>query len=200
MKFNNNQKNTSNNYNNLNQNSNNTNSIKDSIDIRNSQNLNFKNTKNNNSKKNSIFLKKNNLVNKNYYDYFNEKSEKKESNDKVDNIYTKRSSNYELNIYDDKSSYNSQKRSNPKSHHKKRRESKISDKITEFEEEHDESKEFNFCRYLKYLICCKRKNRTLRFYERFRIKIISEENIINNYFDVYNLLDSKIRKNDFEGA
>ena len=200
MKFNNNQKNTSNNYNNLNQNSNNTNSIKDSIDIRNSQNLNFKNTKNNNSKKNSIFLKKNNLVNKNYYDYFNEKSEKKESNDKVDNIYTKRSSNYELNIYDDKSSYNSQKRSNQKSHHKKRRESKISDKITEFEEEHDESKEFNFCRYLKYLICCKRKNRTLRFYERFRIKIISEENIINNYFDVYNLLDSKIRKNDFGGA
>ena len=50
------------------------------------------------------------------------------------------------------------------------------------------------------MICCKRKNKTLNYYEHFRIKIISEENIINNYFDVYNLLDSKIRKDDFEGA
>ena len=196
MKFSNNQRNN-NNYNSLNQNSNNTNSIKDSFDrYQNNQNLNFKN---NNSNKN-IFLKKNPYINKNYYDYFNEKFEKKESNDKVENIYTKRSSKYDLNNYDDKSSCNSQRKSNRKSFPKSIRERKFSDKITELEEELDESQEFNFCKYLKYLICCKRKNRTLKYYEQFRIKIISEENIINNYFNVYNLLDSKIRKNDFGGA
>ena len=196
MKFSNNQKNN-NNYNSLNQNSNNTNSIKDSFDrYQNNQNLNFKN---NNSNKN-IFLKKNPYINKNYYDYFNEKFEKKESNDKVENIYTKRSSKYDLNNYDDKSSCNSQRKSNRKSFPKSIRERKFSDKITELEDELDESQEFNFCKYLKYLICCKRKNRTLKYYEQFRIKIISEENIINNYFNVYNLLDSKIRKNDFGGA
>ena len=200
IKFYNNQINNNNNYNNLNQYSNNTNSIKDSIEIyQNNQNMNFKNNKNNTPNKDMI-LKRSHLLNKYYYNYFNEKLEKKENNDKVENIYSKKNSKNKLNIFDDNISLNSKKKLNRKSYPKKRRERKITDKNSEYEEEQDESKEFNFCKYLGYLICCKRKNRTLNYYEHFRIKIISEENIINNYFDVYNLLDSKIRKNDFEGA
>ena len=104
-----------------------------------------------------------------------------------------------LYIFDDNNDSNNKKKSHQKSYHKKRREPTITDKNTEYGEEQDKSKKFNFCKYIGYLTCCKRKNKTLKYYERFRIKIISEENIITNYFNVYNLLNSKIRKNDFEG-
>ena len=71
---------------------------------------------------------------------------------------------------------------------------KITNKNSEYEETQGNYKEFNFFKYyLGYMFCCKRKNKTLNYYKNFRIKIISEENIINNYFDIYNLfLNSKI--------
>ena len=200
MRFNNNNIN-----NNINQFSNNTNSFKDSTDIyQNNQNMNFKNDKNNFNKQNNkdLFFKRNVLLNKYYYNYFQEKSEKKENNENDNiNIYSKKKShNNKLHLFDDGYNINNKKKLNQKTYNKKSRQRKITNKNSESEENNDNDKEFNFCKYLGYMICCKRKNKTLNYYEHFRIKIISEENIINNYFDVYNLLDSKIRKDDFEGA
>ena len=200
MRFNNNNIN-----NNINQFSNNTSSFKDSTDIyQNNQNMNFKNDKNNFNNKNNkdLFFKRNVLLNKYYYNYFNEKSEKKENNENDNiNIYSKKKShNNKLHLFDDGYNINNKKKLNQKTYNKKSRQRKITDKNSESDENNDNDKEFKFCKYLGYMICCKRKNKTLNYYEHFRIKIISEENIINNYFDVYNLLDSKIRKDDFEGA
>ena len=200
MRFNNNNIN-----NNINQFSNNTSSFKDSTDIyQNNQNMNFKNDKNNFNNQNNkdLFFKRNVLLNKYYYNYFQEKSEKKENNENDNiNIYSKKKShNNKLHLFDDGYNINNKKKLNQKTYNKKSRQRKITDKNSESDENNDNDKEFNFCKYLGYMICCKRKNKTLNYYEHFRIKIISEENIINNYFDVYNLLDSKIRKDDFEGA
>ena len=191
--------------NNINQFSNNTSSFKDSTDIyQNNQNMNFKNDKNNFNNQNNkdLFFKRNVLLNKYYYNYFQEKSEKKENNENDNiNIYSKKKShNNKLHLFDDGYNINNKKKLNQKTYNKKSRQRKITDKNSESEENNDNDKEFKFCKYLGYMICCKRKNKTLNYYEHFRIKIISEENIIKNYFDVYNLLDSKIRKDDFEGA
>ena len=46
----------------------------------------------------------------------------------------------------------------------------------------------NFINYLKYLLCCKKNNFDISYYENIRFKIISEENIFQNYFDICNLI------------
>lgn len=57
-------------------------------------------------------------------------------------------------------------------------------------------KKFSFFTYVKYLICCKKNNPKISYYEDFRNKIISEENLLQNYIDIYQLL--KIYKDDKE--
>ena len=42
--------------------------------------------------------------------------------------------------------------------------------------------------YVLYLINPKNKNPKINFYKSFRINIISEENLIQNHFDIYKLL------------
>ena len=49
-------------------------------------------------------------------------------------------------------------------------------------------KKFNFWYYRWYKLTCGRKNKYFKEYEDFRIKIISEENIIKNHLNVLNLL------------
>ena len=39
-----------------------------------------------------------------------------------------------------------------------------------------------------YLICCCSNNKFIQHYEKIRESLISEENIIQNYIDIYNLL------------
>ena len=51
-----------------------------------------------------------------------------------------------------------------------------------------EKQNFNWCKYLGYLICCGKNDKKLQYYEDFRAKLISEENIIQNYMDTYKLL------------
>ena len=51
-----------------------------------------------------------------------------------------------------------------------------------------EKQNFNWCKYLGYLICCGRNDKKLQYYEDFRAKLISEENIIQIYMDTYKLL------------
>ena len=38
------------------------------------------------------------------------------------------------------------------------------------------------------MICCGSNNKKIRYYENIRETLISEENIIQNYLDIYNLL------------
>ena len=51
-----------------------------------------------------------------------------------------------------------------------------------------EKQNFHWCKYLGYLICCGRNDKQLTYYEEFRARLISEENIIQNYMDTYKLL------------
>ena len=47
---------------------------------------------------------------------------------------------------------------------------------------------FNWFKYMWYLISCFTSNTMIRQIEKIRKNMISEENIIQNYFDIYNLL------------
>ena len=77
------------------------------------------------------------------------------------------------------------------------------DDISSEKKEGDEDKplekqNFNWCKYLGYLISCGRNYKKITYYEDFRAKLISEENIIQNYMDIYKLLKvCNIPKRDF---
>ena len=58
----------------------------------------------------------------------------------------------------------------------------------DFENKPLEKQNFNWFKYLYYLICCGRNDEIIKYYEDFRSKLISEENIIQNYLDTYKLL------------
>ena len=49
---------------------------------------------------------------------------------------------------------------------------------------------FSFWKYLKYLICCKRNNYNILFYEDYRAKYISEEEIIHSHINLSLLINS----------
>ena len=49
-------------------------------------------------------------------------------------------------------------------------------------------KKFNFWYFRWYKLTCRKKNRYFKEYEDFRIKIISEENLIKNHLNICNLL------------
>ena len=66
------------------------------------------------------------------------------------------------------------------------------DKIQEKLNEHKE--ESSFFHYIFYKLKCKRKNNFFYIYENFRIKIISEEHLIRNHLNIYNLLKEKKKK------
>ena len=47
---------------------------------------------------------------------------------------------------------------------------------------------FNWFKFIWYSIICCNKNNFIEHYKKIRKNLISEENIIQNYFDIYNLL------------
>jgi len=49
---------------------------------------------------------------------------------------------------------------------------------------------FDFWSFRLYKISCGKKNNYFKLYEDFRIRIISEEHIINNHIKVFNLIKS----------
>jgi hypothetical protein len=77
---------------------------------------------------------------------------------------------------------------------------KINDKFSIYDPKDKENKnieeskgklkknKFTCFNYLCYLICLKRNNRKIKFFEDFRARIISEENLFQNYSDIYKLL------------
>ena len=58
---------------------------------------------------------------------------------------------------------------------------------------------FNWFKYIRYLICCKTHDNKIVYLENIRTSLISEENIIQNYLDIYQLLkiNGIIKKNIF---
>ena len=52
----------------------------------------------------------------------------------------------------------------------------------------------NFLYYLIFLITCRKKKKYFNFYRKFRMKIISEEHLIRNHLNIYNLLRVTERK------
>ena len=54
---------------------------------------------------------------------------------------------------------------------------------------------FNWFSYIKYMALCGKNNPKISYYVDFRTRLISEENIIQSYIDIYNLLKvNKIKK------
>ena len=71
----------------------------------------------------------------------------------------------------------------------------IKGKQNEISNKPNKKQNFNWFSYIKYMALCCKYNPKISFYEDLRTKLISEENIIQNYIDIYNLLDvNKIRK------
>ena len=75
---------------------------------------------------------------------------------------------------------------------------KEENKINENNEENNNKKEINkgknFFIYLLYKISCGKKDNNFRTYESFRTKIISEEHLIRNHLNIYNLLKVSKKK------
>jgi hypothetical protein len=67
---------------------------------------------------------------------------------------------------------------------------KIQEKIDDIDNRPIEKQNFNFCKYILYLIQFRNKEHKIFYYENFRAKLISEENIIQSYLDIYKLLES----------
>ena len=66
--------------------------------------------------------------------------------------------------------------------------------INKREKSKNDNKVKNFLDFLCYKITCKKKSQNFKIYEKFRIKIISEEHIIKNHLNIYNLLKVTERK------
>ena len=47
---------------------------------------------------------------------------------------------------------------------------------------------FTFLQYIYFVICCKYNNPKMSYYENFRTQVISEENLIQNHFNIFKLL------------
>ena len=52
----------------------------------------------------------------------------------------------------------------------------------------------NFFNYLIFLVTCRKRKKYFNFYREFRMKIISEEHLIRNHLNIYNLLKVTERK------
>ena len=55
----------------------------------------------------------------------------------------------------------------------------------------------NFFYYLIFIITCRKKKQYFNFYREFRMKIISEEHLIRNHLNIYNLLKVTERKRNY---
>ena len=67
--------------------------------------------------------------------------------------------------------------------------------LDDYENKPLEKQNFNWFKYIWYLICCGINDKKIAYYENFRAKLISEENIIQNYLDIYKLIKANNLKN-----
>ena len=113
-------------------------------------------------------MKKDNFSNNNTYDEEEEEKEEKEERDERD----------EREEQSEESEKNQRKKyKNSQQKGKKNKEKKSTKKY-----------DFNWFQYISYLICCGSNNKIITYFEDTRASLISEENIIQSYLDVYKLL------------
>ena len=164
--------------------------MKDGVDIYSNNNL--KDEKNEQYK--NLYLKRNNILNSNNnYDASKEGGDNYQGGNKRGYGGRNNNQNYNRGNYNKGGYSESTMAKNLKD-----------DNITEKKEEFDpeakplEKQNFNWFKYLGYLICCGRNDKKIAYYEDFRAKMISEENIIQNYLDIYKLLKAcNIKKTTF---
>ena len=154
--------------------------MKDGVDIY--PNMNSRDEKNEQYK--NLYLKRNNILN--------------EANKEGDNLQYSRAyggrggqsynrGNYQQGGYNENNTYG-----------RNLKDETTTEKKDELDSKPLEKQNFNWCKYLGYLICCGRNDKQMTYYEEFRAKLISEENIIQNYMDTYKLLKAcNIQKSDF---
>ena len=174
-----------NNNSNMLHNSNDSNSINNINNINNSNNIsNINNINNNNDCNKNILnnLEKGNIINNNKSKIFEPKANKGIISPKAsfENDTETKTDNKDNSIIKDKNINNKS----------------IKEKIDEIDNRPIEKQNFTWLKYLKYLIFCRKYNKGISYYENFRSKLISEENIIQSYLDVYKLLDSQKLKID----
>jgi hypothetical protein len=103
----------------------------------------------------------------------------KEDNNNLEK--TKDELNKNNNDYDNKKNHNNNKKK------KKVQQLKISD-LEKLENLGKTKMEHNFWSYLRYKSPCNKKKYNFTLYEYFRIKILSEEHLVRNHINTYNLL------------
>ena len=57
-----------------------------------------------------------------------------------------------------------------------------------------ENSEVNFWNFILFRISCEKRKSFFNVYQKFRIKIISEEHLIRNHLNIYNLMRVTERK------
>ena len=147
--------------------------MKDGVDIY--PNMNSRDEKSDQYR--NVYVKRNNLVNK------NNNEGRKDSSYQQDNSRGygrgKGKSNRD-NYRQGGDNYNTMARN--------LKDENTTEKKDDFENRPLEKQNFNWCKFLGYLICCGRNDQKMKYYEDFRAKLISEDNIIQNYLDTYKLL------------
>ena len=103
----------------------------------------------------------------------------------VYNIY--QSNNYDKRKYEKGNNINNDKKSNLNIKYNMNKFEQKNNIYKNDEEEifnqPNEKQNFTWFKYIKYILYCSRNNSAISFYEQFRAKILSEENIFQSYLD-----------------
>ena len=172
--------------------------MKDGVDICQNNNLNIKDEKV--EPYVNIYLKRNQVLN-NYYQYKNQNQNKNVQNiDNINNDIREKEGSKEqskiqnMRIYGRRGDQNYYKKYNygEASNNYKRETNFKSSRIDKKDSSDDskliEKQNFTWIKYIWFMISCGKSDKIIAYYETFRAKLISEENIIQNYLDVYKLL------------
>ena len=131
-------------------------------------------------------MKKENNSNNNTYVEEEEEKEEREEREERD----EQDERYERDERDERSeeSEKNQRKKQSQGKKNKRNESKNKKNRENKEETSIKKQNFNWCKYLWFLISCGTSDKTIEYFEDTRASLISEENIIQSYLDVYKLL------------
>ena len=152
---------------------------------------------------NNIYQEKNivkeNIIHKNAMNKNNIKDEKvkleKDKLNKDDENKKYKERKNAIDNYESKMSnmhlYNTVNNNNTKYNHKSISEQNIKDKKLIYD------KNKNFLDFIKYKLICIKSNNNFHIYYNIRIKILSEEHLIRNHLNIYNLLKMANKKRNF---
>ena len=136
--------------------------------------------------KSEVLTYKNNFKEKKY---FNTK-DKNDSNNKKSKISMNSMSLFDLNNYKlgfQNKEYSCKNIIDSKNEDAKKSIDKLETKNKEINSKHINKQDFSILKYIYYFLCGK-SNPKIKYYENFRSQIISEENMIQNHFNIYKLL------------